>query len=447
MDDPDDPDDPDRAARALHVLHIAHTHDGDRLLALDDATGMRADPAVVPRLRQRPAAPTPYNGPGRAKRTEGPAPGVRALFGKPPQHPGPRSPVSFPHHTAWQGHGLRRPPWSTMTPGRWPHIVPTPLRNHLITRSRNPADLLNAATRLFGGSITTSPLDEPCGGDHELRGVAAPDFAVGYFASPLDVRVASTEGRDRAYFVNIGVSGAISASCGGLRATLDEATAGVANPGDTQELRPLRSQRTRFLGLRIAAALVDREFAALTGHPPVSAVRFDFALDLAEAKGRAVRLLVGSLLEQLDSGDPLFQREELRRSQVRCLVTALLLAQPHSHTGELHGGPQPGYPRSLRAALAFIEANLAEHIGLGDIADAAGCSPRTLGSAFRDRLGLSPMSYVRNLRLDRIREDILASDDPVGTIAYRWGVSHLGRFAGEYRDRFAELPSHTAIRR
>ncbi|WP_030683052.1 helix-turn-helix transcriptional regulator [Streptomyces sp. NRRL B-1347] len=326
--------------------------------------------------------------------------------------------------------------------------MPTPLRNHPITRSQNPADLLNAATRLFGGSVAASPLAELCDGDHELRGVAAHDFAVGYFASPLDVRVASAAGRNRGpYFINIGVSGAISASCGGLRATLDKATAGIANPGDIQELRPLRGQRSRFLGLRIDAALVDQEFAALTGRPPVSTVRFDFALDLAKPKGRAVRLLVRSLLEQLDSEDPLFQRAELQRSQLRCLVTALLLAQPHSHTGDLHDGPAPGYPRSLRAALAFIEANLTEHIGLDAIARAAGCSTRTLTSTFRDRLGLSPMSYVRNLRLDRIREDILASTDPVGAIAYRWGVAHLGRFAGQYRDRFAELPSDTAARR
>ncbi|MEV0502025.1 AraC family transcriptional regulator [Streptomyces spectabilis] len=324
----------------------------------------------------------------------------------------------------------------------------TPLRNHLITRSQNPADLLNGATRLFGGSIAASPLAELRGGDHELRGVAAHDFAVGYFVSPLDVRVASTEGRVRgSYFVNIGVSGAISASCGGLRATLDAVTAGIANPGDTQELRPLRGRTTRFLGLRIDAALVDQEFAALTGRPPVSTVRFDFRLDLARPKGRAVRLLVRSLLEQLDSEDPLFQRPELRRSQLRCLVTALLLAQPHSHTGELYDGPRPSHPRPLRAALAFIEANLTEHISLDAIAVAAGCGTRTLSSAFRDRLGLSPMSYVRNLRLDRIREDILASTDPVGTIAYRWGVSHLGRFAAQYRDRFAELPSETAARR
>ncbi|WP_039628675.1 AraC family transcriptional regulator [Streptomyces sp. 769] len=326
--------------------------------------------------------------------------------------------------------------------------MPTPLRNHLITRSQNPVDLLNAATCLFGGSIAASPLDELRGGGHELRGVAAHDFAVGYFVSPLDVRVAPAGGGNHgSYFVNIGVSGAISALGGGLRVTLDQATGGVANPGDTQELRPLPGRRTRFLGLRIDAALVHQEFAALTGHLPVSAVRFDFALDVANSKGQSVRLLLCSLLELLDSQDPLFQRVELQRSQLRCLVTALLLAQPHSHTGELRDGPQLGLPRSLRAALAFIEANLAERICLGDIADAAGCSPRTLSSAFRSRLGLSPMSYVRNLRLDRIREDILASTDPVGTIAYRWGVWHLGRFAGEYRARFAELPSDTAARR
>ncbi|MFI1801962.1 AraC family transcriptional regulator [Streptomyces sp. NPDC020379] len=230
-------------------------------------------------------------------------------------------------------------------------------------------------------------------------------------------------------------------------ATLDTATAGVVNPGDTQEPRPVRPTPTRFLALRIDAALVGQEYAALTGRPPESTVRFDFALDLAKPKGRAVWLLVRSLLEQLDSGDPLFQRAELQRGHVRRIVTALLLAQPHSHTDELRDGPRPGHPRPLRAALAFIEANLAGRITLGDIAEAAGCAPRTISSALRDRLGLSPMAYVRNLRLDRIRQDILATTDNVGTVAYRWGVSHLGRFADDYRGRFNELPSGTAARR
>lgn len=47
----------------------------------------------------------------------------------------------------------------------------------------------------------------------------------------------------------------------------------------------------------------------------------------------------------------------------------------------------------------------------------------------------------------RIREDLLASTDHFGTIAYWCGISHLGRFADAYRHRFHELPSDTAARR
>ncbi|MEU8957872.1 hypothetical protein AB0C93_26605 [Streptomyces sp. NPDC048518] len=199
--------------------------------------------------------------------------------------------------------------------------------------------------------------------------MAAPDFAVGYFSSPLDVRVASTAGPG-SYFVNVGVSGVIAASRDGLDATLDTATARVVNPGDSQELRPTAHPTpARFLGLHIDAALVDQQYAALAGAPPSSTVRLDFTLDLARREGHAVHLLVHSLVELLDSGDPLFRRAELQRSQVACIVTALLLAQPHSHTAALRHGPPPAHPRALRIALAFVEAHLAERITLGRFAD------------------------------------------------------------------------------
>jgi hypothetical protein len=32
-------------------------------------------------------------------------------------------------------------------------------------------------------------------------------------------------------------------------------------------------------------------------------------------------------------------------------------------------------------------------------------------------------------------------------VAYRWGITHLGRFAQDYCARFHELPSETAARR
>ncbi|MBE1463555.1 AraC family transcriptional regulator [Kibdelosporangium phytohabitans] len=306
-------------------------------------------------------------------------------------------------------------------------------------------NLLQSARRLFGGAVNPSPLGRLQDGEHEVRGVGATDFTVGYFASPLAVRVRAERGRD-SYFVNLGVAGEITARRGDRQTVLSSTRAGVFNPGDAQDLRPNQAG-TRFLGLRIDAGLVRRELAALTGRPSGHAVRFDFPLDLAEPRGSAVRLLIGSLIEQLDSNDPLFQREELRRSQLRCIVTALLLAQNHTHTATLRGVADKPHPRALRAAVAFIEDNLREPISLGRIAEAAGCGARTVSNAFRDKLGTSPMKYVRDLRLDRIRHDILSTGDGIGDIACRWGITHLGRFANDYRARFGELPSATAARR
>jgi AraC-like DNA-binding protein len=57
------------------------------------------------------------------------------------------------------------------------------------------------------------------------------------------------------------------------------------------------------------------------------------------------------------------------------------------------------------------------------------------------------MAYVRNARLDSIRGELRSSDETVGVIAYRWGITHLGRFAADYRGRFHELPSETVARR
>ncbi|MDT8910163.1 helix-turn-helix domain-containing protein [Amycolatopsis sp. PS_44_ISF1] len=51
----------------------------------------------------------------------------------------------------------------------------------------------------------------------------------------------------------------------------------------------------------------------------------------------------------------------------------------------------------------------------------AGCGARTIGYAFRDRLGTSPTAYGRDLRLDRIRAEIMSTKDSTGEVARRWG--------------------------
>ncbi|MBD3872579.1 MAG: AraC family transcriptional regulator [Acidobacteria bacterium] len=63
--------------------------------------------------------------------------------------------------------------------------------------------------------------------------------------------------------------------------------------------------------------------------------------------------------------------------------------------------------------------------------------------------GVSPIQYVRKLRLEAVRESLAASDPytaTVGYIASEFGFRQLGRFSAQYRKTFGELPSVTLRR-
>ncbi len=97
-------------------------------------------------------------------------------------------------------------------------------------------------------------------------------------------------------------------------------------------------------------------------------------------------------------------------------------------------------------ARTYILDHLCEPIALDDIAAAACTSRRTLSRAFANIFDDTPQTYVRRLRLHRIRQGLASESEKVCTIAIianQWGISELGRLAGWYRRMFGELPSET----
>lgn len=117
--------------------------------------------------------------------------------------------------------------------------------------------------------------------------------------------------------------------------------------------------------------------------------------------------------------------------------------QPSVIGGSLIG---PGQARTVARAREWIDANLCEPITIDAIAIAAGTSRRGLHRAFKAVLDEAPQAYVRRRRLHRIRRDLASDADAartIASIANRWGIGELGRFAGRYRSLFGELPSET----
>lgn len=123
----------------------------------------------------------------------------------------------------------------------------------------------------------------------------------------------------------------------------------------------------------------------------------------------------------------------------------LLVHQPHSVQERLAAQCPPLAPRHVRRVEEYLLAHPHEAITPERLADIAGVSVRSLFLGFQRYRGISPMKFLRELRLHRVRDELLLA--PEGTtvteVALRWGFYHLGRFAQEYRALFGQSPSQT----
>jgi len=94
----------------------------------------------------------------------------------------------------------------------------------------------------------------------------------------------------------------------------------------------------------------------------------------------------------------------------------------------------------------FVRDNLGEPVTIAELSRMAGVSERTLRTAFREAVGVSPKQYTIVERLRAVHEALQAADPKATTvtdIAMEYGFFELGRFAGRYRETFGESPSRT----
>lgn len=108
-------------------------------------------------------------------------------------------------------------------------------------------------------------------------------------------------------------------------------------------------------------------------------------------------------------------------------------------------GPRDRVSRRLDRLHEFAAGNLTRPVTLAELAGAAALSERQLNTFCQQHLGVSPVAWLRGLRLDAVRDVLLGDPQAdIAATAMLHGFDHLGRFAGYYRRRFGELPSVSA---
>jgi transcriptional regulator GlxA family with amidase domain len=116
----------------------------------------------------------------------------------------------------------------------------------------------------------------------------------------------------------------------------------------------------------------------------------------------------------------------------------------HSYTEQLTSDPPQHTPQAaIDRVIDEIQRAPDRDYTVADLARIAGTSARSLQYAFHERCGTTPMRYLRQVRLDRAREDLAQAHGSVADIAYYWGFTNPGRFAHAYLDRFGEFPAKT----
>lgn len=139
---------------------------------------------------------------------------------------------------------------------------------------------------------------------------------------------------------------------------------------------------------------------------------------------------------------PVFGHEPLVvANATHLLVATTLAAFPHCAPGERAGDRRDAHPLTLRRAIAFIEDNAAKDITVADIAHAARVSIRAIQLAFRRHLNLTPMAYLRRVRLSCADADLRTGNGSVTAIAARWGYARPSVFAAHYRAAYGVSPS------
>lgn len=140
-------------------------------------------------------------------------------------------------------------------------------------------------------------------------------------------------------------------------------------------------------------------------------------------------------------------RRQLDRELLAAFLDALrsgcadLAPAPPKRTGGRH--------RQLRQAREYLAAHAGEPIYLDDLCTALRLSRRTVENLFTDLLGVSPITYLRHLRLHSVRRALLDAQSSPGAVKFAaldCGFLHLGHFARDYRMLFGENPSETLAR-
>jgi len=268
----------------------------------------------------------------------------------------------------------------------------------------------------------------------------------------FDIRYGSRMSVEFEHYEAGNLLGFVTANEGTGRVLLDREEFGVSQregviitSGPRETLQYAEDCETRVL-------LMNRDkiaeyCAKLLGSAIEGPVDFETHFSLESGVGQSWLRLTQYVASELREPHSMLRLLPIAQQQLeQHLITTLLFAHRHTYTDALLQPQGAAVPFYVKRAEAYIEAHYAEPLSLADIAAQAGVSARSLQNGFQSFRNITPMAFLRSVRLQRAHRALLLADPALTTvteIALACGFGHMGEFGVLYKRTFGETPKQT----
>jgi AraC-like DNA-binding protein len=295
-------------------------------------------------------------------------------------------------------------------------------------------------SQAFLPSTFTSPVRGP-NLDVRLNVIKIGRITAGYLRFGDAMRIRTTEATN--YHLDIPTAGSAAMRSGSeppVYAT--PSTAAVFMPGRPADLDCDRD--CAQICLMFPTEELHTELENLLGVPAARPLEFSRPMDLTTQVGATFIQTLHVIDRASAPGNQLLEHPlaALRLEQV--LMLTLLLTQPNNYSAALEQPPKMAGPTPIAQAIELIRTRPEHPWTVATLAAEVAVSVRSLQVGFARSVGQAPMRYLRQVRLERVHDELTQAESGATTItqaASRWGFTHLGRFASEYRKAYGEPPS------
>ncbi|MDO9440436.1 MAG: helix-turn-helix domain-containing protein [Beijerinckiaceae bacterium] len=227
----------------------------------------------------------------------------------------------------------------------------------------------------------------------------------------------------------------------------DQATSGCLVPPDT--ISTVHNEaHSEGLSVRFEPQALTSKLSALIGESGID-LKLDYAMRDHDPKMLLLQQAAIQVATDLDDAHQSSFNSAIQDELTQALIIRFLLSHSHNFShcfrtpeGHLATG-------QVRRIEDYLFDNWDKPLRIEDVVADLQVSARTIFRTLGKSQGCTPMTFVRNVRLDKARTMLMDADATASvlSIAVSCGFQSFGHFERNYKERYGELPSHTLRRR